>query len=124
VLKVAGYSLQLENVMNRRFVLKSLLAVSAALVLPFARSAQAATTHKVAIQGFAFSPTSLTVEIGDTIEFTNMDSAPHTATARDKSWNTKTLRKGKSALMEVTADTGKDYFCKFHPSMTANLKIS
>jgi plastocyanin len=110
--------------MNRRFVLKSLFAFGAALVLPFARSASAATIHQVAIEGFAFKPDSLDVSVGDTIVFTNKDGAPHTATARDKSWNTGTLRRNDTAEIAVTADINKNYFCKYHPNMQGKLKLS
>ncbi len=35
-------------------------------------------TIEVTIQGFAFNPSSITISPGDTVKWTNMDSAPHT----------------------------------------------
>ncbi len=110
--------------MNRRRTLKMIFAAGATLLVPFAKSASAATTHQVEIKGFKFAPKTLSVKAGDTIVFTNKDGAPHTATARDKKWNTKTLMRNKSASIAVTAEMDKNYFCKFHPAMTGRLNIS
>ncbi len=110
--------------MDRRFALKSIAALGAALALPFAKSASAATTHEVLIEDFRFKPDILTVNVGDFINFTNKDDAPHTATGLGKKWDTGTLRKNKSAVIEVTAGMQKNYYCRFHNSMTARLKIS
>jgi plastocyanin len=110
--------------MNRRNVLKMLFAAGAVMLVPFAKSAKAATTHQVEIKGFKFAPKSLSVKVDDTIVFTNKDGAPHTATARDKKWNTKTLTRNKTASIAVTADMDSNYFCKFHPAMSGKLIIS
>jgi plastocyanin len=110
--------------MNRRTALKSIAAFGAALILPFAKSANAAVTHEVLIEDFTFKPDSLTVKVGDIINFTNKDGAPHTATGRGRKWDTGALRKNGSASIEVTAGMQKNYYCRFHTSMTAKLTIS
>jgi plastocyanin len=58
--------------------------------------ARAAASGGVSIQGFAFHPGSMTVNVGDTVTWTNQDSAQHTATANDGSFDTGTLRRGQS----------------------------
>jgi plastocyanin len=110
--------------MNRRTALKSIAAFGAAMFLPLAKSANAAVTHEVLIEDFRFKPDTLTVKVGDMINFTNKDGAPHTATGRGKKWDTGTLRKNDSGVIEVTAGMQKNYYCRFHPSMIARLKIS
>ena len=110
--------------MNRRSLLKSALALFAVAVLPIAKRAEAATTHQVNIKGFRFEPETLTVKVGDTITFTNLDGAPHTATSQSRTWDSGKLKKGESADIDVTADMTKDYFCRFHPSMKGKLNIS
>lgn len=67
--------------------------------------AQASPTldHRVEISGFEFSPSELTVSVGDTITWINRDIAPHTATADDDSWDTGTLNTDDAAGLTVTA---------------------
>lgn len=68
----------------------------------------------------SFSPASLSVAPGDTVTFTNMDGAPHTATADDGSFDTGRLNKGQSAT--VTVEAGEHtYKCVFHPSMKGSV---
>jgi len=91
------------------------------LLLAGARQAQAAT-HQVAIQGFAFVPAQLSVAVGDTVVFTNADGAPHTATGG--SFDTGTIKKGKSKSVTITAAGNHAYKCKFHPKMTGVITAS
>lgn len=79
--------------------------------------------HDVAIRNFAFEPETLVVHPTDKIRFTNHDLAPHTATATDGRWETDELARGDSVTLTVTEDWTGDYFCAFHPAMTATLKI-
>ena len=81
-------------------------------------------THEVDITGFAFDPALLDVRAGDRVRWTNRDVAPHTATARDRSWDTGTLRQGESAELEVSMDMASDYYCRFHPVMVGVLNVS
>ena len=106
--------------MNRRDFLRTAAVTGAALALP---KVAAAATHQVAIQGMAFSPASLNVSPGDVIVFTNMDNAPHTATANNGSWDTGRLNRGQSAELQITAGMDGTYFCQFHRSMKGSFSI-
>ncbi|WP_350336031.1 cupredoxin domain-containing protein [Coralliovum pocilloporae] len=77
--------------------------------------------HMVTITGFVFEPAHLTVRPGDRITWTNLDIAPHTATARDHSWDTGQIDKDQSATVTVTEDMVLDYYCRYHPIMEATL---
>jgi amicyanin len=92
------------------------LAATAALTVMFAGSAIAAD-HAVSIAGMKFDPPTLEVAVGDTITFTNEDSAPHTATASDGSFDTGRLSRGQSATVTISAAGTFDYICTIHPSM-------
>lgn len=107
--------------MNRRNMIKT--SVATGLVVMLGLPAYAAKTHKVAIRGFKFVPASLEVNVGDKIEFTNNDSAGHTATAIDASWDTGSIDRGQSKSIAVTAGMGESYKCAFHPSMKGKLVI-
>ena len=91
------------------------IGAAAALTLALAFPALAAN-HDVTIQGMKFSPANIEVNAGDTITFTNKDSAPHTATASDGSFDTGRLGKGDSAKVTVAAGSHA-YICKIHPMM-------
>ena len=80
-----------------------------------------AAEHNVEIKGMVFSPATLSVEVGDTVIFTNMDSMPHTGTATDDSFDTGILNQGESGTVEVSAAGTFDYFCAVHPSMVGQL---
>uniref|UniRef100_A0A2A4Z2K7 Copper-binding protein n=1 Tax=OCS116 cluster bacterium TaxID=2030921 RepID=A0A2A4Z2K7_9PROT len=82
-----------------------------------------AANHKVDIASFKFSVAELSIKAGDTITWTNKDGAPHTATALDGSWTTKTLQKGQSETIKVTANMALEYRCNIHRNMKAKLKM-
>lgn len=95
--------------------LKTAAAVAGILLaLPFPAFA---ADHAVAIKGMKFVPATIEVAAGDTVTFTNEDSAPHTATASDGSFDTGRLGKGQSATVEIEGAGSFDYICLLHRSM-------
>ena len=67
--------------LSRRTFGQSLGATLALTALPGNTAAQRDARHAVAIHRFAFEPATLTISRGDTVTWTNRDTAPHTATA-------------------------------------------
>jgi len=117
--------------MNRRFLLKKVVAAIAAAAFPPVPVIMWSGTaianpreHRIETGDFKFSPTRVEVSVGDTITWVNHDITPHTATAVDGSWDTGELVKGAEASIAVTADMGSGYFCAFHPMMKAQLSIT
>lgn len=99
------------------------MAAIAAMVSGAGRSAAAGPVeHAVTITGFKFEPETVIAAPGDTVTWTNTDIVPHTATARDKSWDTGTIGRGKSKSLVIGDDHRTDYFCRFHPMMTARVE--
>lgn len=98
-----------------KFTRRQVLASTALLPLAAAAPAQAAT-YSVSIQGFAYDPASFKVAAGDTIIFINKDSAPHTATAEDGSFDTGQIAPGQSVSVTIPAGT-HPYYCTIHPMM-------
>lgn len=82
-------------------------------------------THVVTVRisRFAFVPASVEIRPGDTVVWTNEDLAPHTATARDGSWDTGTLETAMSRRMVFTAPGDFEYFCAFHPHMIGTVAV-
>jgi plastocyanin len=82
-----------------------------------------ATAATVTMENLAFSPGNLQVPVGATVTWTNRDSAPHNATARDGSWKTDTLSEGESGTVTFNRAGEYDYYCTIHPSMKAHLSV-
>ncbi len=103
---------------------RAVLGAASLSPLVLAATRAHAADHQVTISGFAFSPSTLTVSAGDTVTFTNEDGAPHTATARDGSFDTARLNRGESATITVQAAGQHEFFCQFHPNMTGTITVS
>jgi plastocyanin len=75
----------------------------------------------VTIAGFAFSPGTVTVSVGDTVTWTNNDNVGHTATG--DGFDTGTIGGGSSA--SVTFDTVGTfaYHCSIHPTMNGTVVV-
>ena len=81
------------------------------------------TTHRVAIENFLLVPASVVVAVGDTVEWTNTDFVPHTATARDSVFDSKQID-GSGAWRLVARAAGKHaYYCVFHPNMQGTVEV-
>jgi plastocyanin len=74
---------------------------------------------EIDIAGFAFDPAEIEIKVGTTITWTNSDSAPHTVTENDRTFDSGRLEQG--ATFSFTFDTAGtfNYFCEYHPGMTA-----
>ena len=83
--------------------------------------AQAAGANAVTIKNFAYAPASVTVSPGDTVTWTNQDSAPHTATG--KGFDTGTLNKGQSGSHTFSSSGSFSYICSIHPNMKGTVVV-
>ena len=104
------------------------LALSLALfALAFTHSpgtaAQPADANEIVIQNFAFEPATLTVKAGTKVTWVNRDDEPHTATATDKRFNSKTLENGDRFSTEFTQPGTFKYYCALHPKMTGQIIV-
>jgi plastocyanin len=98
-------------------------ASSAASCAP--ATAGAASTVKVSIKNFAFSPEPVTAKVGDVIGWTNNDSAGHTATLDDGTCTTDTIASGTTQALVFSAPGTYPYHCSIHPTqMKGTITIS
>jgi plastocyanin len=79
--------------------------------------------ESVAIRDFAFAPGNLQIPVGATVTWTNYDDVPHTATAKDGSWDTGILNKGDTETITFDKAGEYQYYCKVHPNMVARLTV-
>lgn len=78
-------------------------------------------TTEVTIKGFAFSPSSVDVAVGDTVNFTNQDSVTHTVTG--DGWDSGPLATGKSFSKKFDTAGTFNYKCSIHPTMTGVINV-
>jgi plastocyanin len=88
-----------------------------------APKARAAASQAVTIKGFAFKPATVNVDVGDTVTWTNQDTAPHTATASNGSFDTGNLKKGASASHKFAKAGSFAYICAIHPNMKGKVVV-
>jgi plastocyanin len=90
------------------------LVVSCALLaLPLVAFA---ATSAVSIQGFAYSPTPITIRAGDTVTWTNKDSVQHSARFAGLGTGTPILSPGQSGSLTFTVAGTFNYDCAVHGS--------
>jgi plastocyanin len=87
------------------------------------RPAPAPAHADVPIANFKFAPRTLTVARGATVTWTNRDKAPDTATAQDGSFDTDTLRGGRSKTLTLDKPGTYSYYCVYHRFMTATITV-
>jgi plastocyanin len=89
-----------------------------------ATPAHAANGSAITIQDFAFTPNVISVAVGTTITWTNMDAASHTVTSDSGAFESGTLGKGESFQFTFGALGTFMYHCHIHPSMTAKVVVT
>ncbi|HET8813535.1 MAG TPA: cupredoxin family copper-binding protein [Solirubrobacterales bacterium] len=88
-----------------------------------APSGDAVRSAKVEIEDFAYTPDPVTIEEGGKVTWINRDSAPHTATAEDGSFDTGTLDEGKLNSESFKKAGTYAYICSIHPQMQGTVEV-
>lgn len=88
-----------------------------------APSGDAARSEKVSIVEFAYDPDPVTIEEGGKVIWVNRDSAPHTATADDGSFDTGTIEQDKLKSESFKQPGTYAYFCEVHPDMHGTVEV-
>ena len=78
---------------------------------------------KVEIVEFTYSPDPVRVQTGGKVIWQNMDSAPHSATADDGSFDTGILEEGKLKSESFKEPGTFTYFCTVHPDMHGTVEV-
>jgi len=87
-------------------------------------AAPAAASEAVNISGFAFDPPDLQIAVGTTVTWTNQDSAAHTVSADDGSFDSGQLAQGATYSQTFDTPGTFTYHCANHPNMTASVTVS
>ena len=81
----------------------------------------------ITISGFAFSPASVTITAGTTVEWINKDSVMHTSTSNSgdpASWDSGPLATNGTFSFTFTVAGTYGYHCNIHPFMTATIIVT
>ncbi len=80
-------------------------------------------THRIEMQNMRFGPVPANIKAGDTIVWVNRDLVPHTATARDHSFDVVVPSRGSATTVVRRAGTIA-FYCRYHPAMRGALVVS
>jgi plastocyanin len=81
-------------------------------------------TNTVKIQGYAFSPSTITVKAGTTVKWTNYDDVAHTVTSDEGLFDSGSINKNGSFSQTFDSTGTFDYHCTPHPTMTASVVVN
>src|SRR5436305_10346025 len=88
-----------------------------------APSGEAQKSEKVQIVEFSYEPDPVVVQAGGKVIWQNQDTAPHTATADDGSFDTGTIEKGKLGSATFKEPGTFTYHCEIHPTMHGTVEV-
>ena len=98
--------------------MKKILLGFTALVMSFSVFAK---THLVEIKQFRFVPAEITAEVGDAVQFINLDSAPHSVVPDANSANqfqaSGIMQTNDEFELMIDDETQTDVKCGVHPRM-------
>lgn len=83
-----------------------------------------AAAGAVRITGFAFTPDSRGAKVGDSVRWTNEDSATHTVTADDGAFDSGNLAAGKAFSFAFDKAGTFAYHCNIHKRMKGTVTVS
>ena len=83
----------------------------------------AAASTGVTISDFQFAPSSVTVNVGDTVTWTNNGPTPHSATSSSGVFDTGIMDAGQSGSHTFTEAGTFAYICTPHPNMHGTIVV-
>jgi plastocyanin len=111
----------------RTLSVRSLIALAVPLLLAIVAVAALpahAADQSVSIQNFAF-PATINVNVGDSVTWTNQDSAAHTVTSDTAGvFGSGQLAQGQSFSHTFTQAGTFTYHCAIHPTMTGSVVVA
>ena len=77
------------------------------------------------IQGYEYTPSDITVTAGDTVTWTNSDTAPHTVTSTGGGpLDSPTMQKGDTWSFTFTQAGSYPFYCAVHPDMKGAVTVA
>lgn len=77
----------------------------------------------IIIENYSFLPNEITVAPGTKVTWVNKDNVPHTATADDKTFDSRILTQGNEFSHTFSTPGTYAYHCVPHPAMKAKVTV-
>ncbi len=77
----------------------------------------------VTMKSFAFDPATVTIKVGETVTWTNQDSATHTVVGDNNEFKSGDLANGATFSFKFDAAGTYAYHCSIHPSMKGTVVV-
>ena len=87
------------------------------------QNAAKGNTVDISLKSFKFVPVDVDIKVGDTVVWTNRDSASHTVTSSDGTLDSDELVQGDTYSYTFTKPGKYDYNCGIHPSMRGSVTV-
>jgi plastocyanin len=85
--------------------------------------AQTAEPTRIVVKNFMFQPTSLTVKVGSTVTWTNMDEEPHTVVSTSGLFRSNGLDTKDSFSFKFDKAGTYTFACSIHPQMVGKIIV-
>jgi len=86
--------------------------------------AAAPSSDKVEIKDFKYAPETIEVKRGQAVDFTNQDTAKHTATSKTQgAFDSGDIAKGQTKPVKFEKAGSFRLYCVYHPTMAAKVKV-
>lgn len=90
--------------------------IGAALVTPLLPDVSAVDAT-VIISGYTFTPHEITINKGQTIQWTNNDGFPHTVTSNTSAWTQVNISAGGTGVLTLDTAGTFGYHCSLHSGL-------
>ncbi len=126
-LPVGTHTVTVELFNNDRTPYTPMISKEISFTLQAATAAEyVPQSYSVSINGNSFNPQNITVNVGDSVTWTNNDPKPETATCSQNGvimFDTKTLAPGKSATVTLTEPMVCEYYSQLFRAITGTITV-
>ena len=86
-------------------------------------SAAPAGMASISIKGFSYAPQTLTVPVGTTVTWKNLDDEPHTVRGADEQIRSNALDQDETYSVKFDKPGTYKYGCSIHPKMSGTIVV-
>ena len=83
-----------------------------------------ASQNAVAIKNYVFTPSTLTIQKGASVTWTNYDSVQHNVVSNSSAFSSPLLNKGDTYTHQFNNTGSFSYICSIHPYMKGTIVVA
>jgi plastocyanin len=122
-MSLVGRGRKLRVILVTAAVMSGALAAPAAAVATLDERGSATQIRNVSMRNNFYSPSSITIQRGTRVRWTNNGSRAHTATRNGGGWSSGTLQPGQSFSRVFNVKGTIRYHCRFHSNMRGTIVV-